>query len=286
MTGYGRAEAQTEQRKITVEIKSLNSKQLDLSTRIPGIYREKEYEIRGLVAKALGRGKVDLFVSVENMAGKSAPGAVNRDLFFQYYSQLQEIASEIGYDTVGEPLLQTILKMPDVMQTESIAIDEQEWTVFMDTVKGALESIDHFRQQEGAVLIADLLGRIDRIEELAKEVIPYENERVERVRTRLQENLQNYNVTVDQNRFEQEVIYYLEKFDITEEKVRLAQHCEYFRTVSRSEGAGRKLGFLAQEIGREINTMGSKANHAEIQKLVVLMKDELEKIKEQLLNIL
>lgn len=289
MTGYGRAERHTDQRKITVEIKSLNSKQLDLSARIPSIYREKEYEIRNKVGKAMGRGKVDLFVSVENIggAGKTVGGSINTELFKAYYLQLAELQKELGDTNTAEPLITTVLRLPDVMQTEAVAISDAEWAALSEAVNEAVENINAFRLQEGAVLIKDLLKRIDTIQELAAQIVPLEGERIETVRTRLMDNLKALQVNVDNNRFEQEVIYYLEKFDITEEKVRLKQHCDYFRSVAaESEGVGRKLGFIAQEIGREINTTGSKANHAGIQKIVVRMKDELEKIKEQLLNLL
>lgn len=288
MTGYGRAERHTERRKITVEIKSLNSKQLDLSTRIPSLYREKEYEIRNAVGKALGRGKVDLVVSVEPVGGtKAAAGTINRELFKAYYAQLVELQNEVGDKNGSEPLITTVLRLPEVMQTDAVEIGEAEWTALAEAVDEAVENLNRFRTQEGAVLIADLLKRIDTIESLAARIVPLEGERIETVRTRLQDSLKALQVPVDNNRFEQEIIYYLEKFDITEEKVRLKQHCDYFRTVAgESEGVGRKLGFIAQEIGREINTTGSKANHAEIQKIVVRMKDELEKIKEQLLNLL
>lgn len=288
MTGYGRAERHTDQRKITVEIKSLNSKQLDLSTRIPSIYREKEYEIRNTVSKAVGRGKVDLFVTVENIAGaKTAGGSINKGLFKTYYTQLVELQRELGDQNATEPLITTVLRLPDVMQTEAVVVSDQEWQALTDAVNEAVDNLNKFRIQEGEVLIKDLLKRIDTIQELAAQIIPLEGERIETVRTRLMENLKALQVNVDSNRFEQEIIYYLEKFDITEEKVRLKQHCDYFRTVAgESEGVGRKLGFIAQEMGREINTTGSKANHAGIQKIVVRMKDELEKIKEQLLNLL
>lgn len=288
MTGYGRAERHTDQRKITVEIKSLNSKQLDLSARIPSIYREKEYEIRNTVGKALGRGKVDLFVSVENVGGtKAVGGAINTELFKAYYLQLAALQKELGDTNTTEPLVTTVLRLPDVMQAESVTISDEEWTALSEAVDEAVDNINAFRLQEGAVLIKDLLARIDTIEELAAQIVPLEGERIETVRTRLMDNLNALQVNVDSNRFEQEVIFYLEKYDITEEKVRLKQHCDYFRTVAgESEGVGRKLGFIAQEIGREINTTGSKANHAGIQKIVVRMKDELEKIKEQLLNLL
>lgn len=288
MTGYGRAERHTDQRKITVEIKSLNSKQLDLSARIPSIYREKEYEIRNTVGKALGRGKVDLFVSVENVGGaKTAGGTINKELFKAYYAQLVELQRELGDRNGAEPLMTTVLRLPEVMQTETVAIGDEEWKALTEAVDEAVDNLNKFRLQEGAVLIGDLLKRIDTIQELAAQIVPLEGERIETVRTRLMDNLRALQVNVDNNRFEQEIIYYLEKFDITEEKVRLKQHCDYFRTVAgESEGVGRKLGFIAQEIGREINTTGSKANHAGIQKIVVRMKDELEKIKEQLLNLL
>ena len=288
MTGFGRAERHTDQRKITVEIKSLNSKQLDLSTRIPSIYREKEYEIRNTVSKAVGRGKVDLFVTVENIAGaKTAGGSINKELFKTYYTQLVELQRELGDQNATEPLITTVLRLPDVMQTEAVVVSDQEWQALTDAVNEAVDNLNKFRIQEGEVLIKDLLKRIDTIQELAAQIIPLEGERIETVRTRLMENLKALQVNVDSNRFEQEIIYYLEKFDITEEKVRLKQHCDYFRTVAgESEGVGRKLGFIAQEMGREINTTGSKANHAGIQKIVVRMKDELEKIKEQLLNLL
>lgn len=288
MTGYGRAERHTDQRKITVEIKSLNSKQLDLSARIPSIYREKEYEIRNTVGKALGRGKVDLFVSVENVGGtKTAGGTINKELFKAYYAQLVELQRELGDRNGAEPLMTTVLRLPEVMQTETVAIGDEEWKALAEAVDEAVDNLNQFRLQEGAVLIGDLLKRIDTIQELAAQIVPLEGERIETVRTRLMDNLKALRINVDSNRFEQEIIYYLEKFDITEEKVRLKQHCDYFRTVAgESEGVGRKLGFIAQEIGREINTTGSKANHAGIQKIVVRMKDELEKIKEQLLNLL
>ncbi len=289
MTGYGRAERHTKQRKIIVEIKSLNSKQLDMSVRIPTLYREKEYDIRNTVGRALGRGKVDIAVSFENLGGAKTGcgGTINTALFRSYYEQLVQLQRELGDTNGNEPLMTAVLRLPDVMQTEMVKIRPEEWAALAEAVDEAVENLNRFREQEGEVLIADLLKRIDTIEELAAQIVPLEGERIETVRARLRDNLEALQVKVDNNRFEQEIIYYLEKFDITEEKVRLKQHCDYFRTVAReSEGVGRKLGFIAQEIGREINTTGSKANHAGIQKLVVRMKDELEKIKEQLLNLL
>ena len=286
MTGYGRAERHAGDRKIAVEIKSLNSKQLDLSARIPAIYREKEYDIRTLAGKALSRGKIDVFVTVEQPGGMRT-ASINRELFKVYYEQLQEVASEAGYRIKDEPLAGAILRMPDVMQTETAGVSPEEWATLIETALEAIEAIDAFRAQEGRVLMDDLLQRVDTIEGLMGEIIPFEEERIEALRARLAENIEKLQLTIDRNRFEQEIIYYIEKLDVTEEKVRLKQHCDYFRTVmGETENMGRKLGFIAQEMGREINTMGSKANHAEIQKIVVQMKDELEKIKEQLLNIL
>lgn len=290
MTGYGRGECATSTRKITVEIKSLNSKQLDLSARIPSIYREKEYEIRNSVAKALSRGKVDLFVGFENLqssAGTSAAGAINMELFSNYYRQIKAAADNIGHNTMGDSLISAILRMPEVFQTETVTATAEEFDALLKAADQAIANIVAFRRQEGRVLIDDLTGRVDTIERLMNLVLPFEGERIETVRARITENLERVKVNIDNNRFEQEIIYYLEKFDITEEKVRLKQHCDYFRTVAgETDSVGRKLGFIAQEMGREINTMGSKANHSQIQKIVVEMKDELEKIKEQLLNIL
>lgn len=237
----------------------------------------------------MGRGKVDLCVSFENLGGAKTGcgGTINAALFKSYYEQLVRLRSEVGDTNGNEPLMTAVLRLPEVMQTEMVRVDPEEWTALAEAVNEAVENLNRFREQEGEVLIADLLKRIDTIEELAAQIVPLEGERIETVRARLRDNLEALQVKVDHNRFEQEIIYYLEKFDITEEKVRLKQHCDYFRTVAReSEGVGRKLGFIAQEIGREINTTGSKANHAGIQKLVVRMKDELEKIKEQLLNLL
>lgn len=289
MTGYGKGECSTVDRKITVEIKSLNSKQLDLSARIAPIYRDKEYEIRSAVAKALSRGKIDLYIGYENIQSNAitSGGSINMEIFTNYYNQILNASHTVGYNASNEPLLSTILRLPDVIQTETITIPQTEFAAMIKAVHDAIENINKFREQEGAVLMADLLMRVNLIETLLNSVVPFEGERIETVRTRINENIEKLNINIDNNRFEQEIIYYLEKFDITEEKVRLKQHCEYFRTVAcETEGVGRKLGFIAQEMGREINTMGSKANHAQIQKIVVDMKDELEKIKEQLLNIL
>ena len=289
MTGFGKAEAVLEHKKITVEIRSLNSKQLDLSMRVPSIYRQSEYEIRNLVAKRMLRGKVDVYISYE-IIGKSGSVALNREVFGDYLAQLRSIAAENGLpwnEAMAPAALTAVLRLPDAVQNEAADIPDEEIEALKGAVCEALDRMDAFRQQEGAILIADLLGRIDRIERLKNDILPYEKARTENIRNRIRENIESLGIAVDGNRLEQEMIYYLEKLDVTEEKVRLQNHCDYFREVSRSEdGVGRKLGFIAQEMGREINTLGSKANEATMQKMVVGMKDELEKIKEQLLNIL
>lgn len=290
MTGYGKGESQFGPKKITVEIRSLNSKQADLSIKLPQIYRPYEYEIRNRITGRLGRGKIDVFISYEISEGGSSV-SINREAFNSYFKQLHDIASENhmewGSAAMDAALMAAIVRMPDVIQNEASSIDEQEAAVLLQTVETALEHLDAFRCQEGAVLIADLLRRIDKIESLKNEVTPYEKARTETIKNRIRESIESVGIPVDSNRLEQEMIFYVEKLDITEEKVRLQNHCKYFREVAHSEeGVGRKLGFIAQELGREINTLGSKANHAEMQKLVVEMKDELEKIKEQVLNIL
>ncbi len=289
MTGYGKAEAVLEHKKITVEIRSLNSKQLDLSMRVPSLYRQSEYEIRNLVAKRALRGKVDVYISYEAI-GRAGSVALNREAFGDYLAQLRDIAVENGLawnDAMAPAAMAAVLRLPDVVQNEATDIPDEEIAALKGAVTEALDRMDAFRAQEGAILIADLLGRIDRIERLKNDILPYEKARTETIRNRIRENIESLGIAVDGNRLEQEMIYYLEKLDVTEEKVRLQNHCDYFREVSRSEeGVGRKLGFIAQEMGREINTLGSKANEATMQKMVVGMKDELEKIKEQLLNIL
>lgn len=289
MTGYGRGEAVADQRKIIVEIRSLNSKQLDLSVKMPSRYRQSEYEIRNTVAKRMQRGKVDVFICYESSSAMSTM-AINRELFGAYYEQLHRLATENKMEwgtPVDASALASILRLPDVVQNETEQTPEAELAALHNAVDAALNHIDTFRRQEGLILITDLSKRIDRIEALKNAVTPYEKARTETIKTRIREQIEALNIPVDQNRLEQEMIYYIEKLDITEEKVRLQNHCSYFREVAHSEeGAGRKLGFITQELGREINTMGSKSNDANMQKMVVEMKDELEKIKEQLLNIL
>ena len=286
MTGFGKGEAALRNKKITVEIRSLNSKLLDLSLRLPAVYRQSEYEIRNLIARTIQRGKVDVFVTVESQAVETS-ARINREVFREYLRQMNDTLSFSGIDAGYDAILPVIMRLPDVVATEAEAISEEEHAALLAAVEAAAAHLDAFREQEGAILIADLLRRVELIEQYKTEVVPFEKARTETVKARILDNLSKLAVDVDRNRLEQEMIFYLEKLDITEEKVRLTNHCNYFREVASSEeGAGRKLGFIAQEMGREINTMGSKANEPNIQILVVKMKDELEKIKEQVLNIL
>ena len=286
MTGFGRGEASAANKKITVEIRSLNSKQLDMSVRVPSIYRQAEYEIRDTVAKALGRGKVDVTVSVETTAVQTS-AHINKEVFREYLHQMSDALTFSGIDAGYDAMLPALMRMPDVVSTEAASVGEEEIAALRSAVADAVANIDAFRLQEGAILIADLLQRVDRIEEYKQQVVPFEKARTETIRNRICEHIAQLAVEIDSNRLEQEMIFYIEKLDITEEKVRLSNHCRYFREVAAAEdGVGRKLGFIAQEMGREINTMGSKANDSDIQILVVKMKDELEKIKEQVLNIL
>ena len=278
MTGFGKGEAALRNKKITVEIRSLNSKQLDLSLRLPAVYRQSEYEIRNLIARTIQRGKVDVFVTVESQAVETS-ARINREVFREYLRQMNDTLSFSGIDAGYDAILPVIMRLPDVVATEAEAISEEEHAALLAAVEAAAAHLDAFREQEGAILIADLLRRVELIEQYKTEVVPFEKARTETVKARILDNLSKLAVDVDRNRLEQEMIFYLEKLDITEEKVRLANHCNYFREVASSEeGAGRKLGFIAQEMGREINTMGSKANEPNIQILVVKMKDELEKI--------
>ena len=286
MTGFGKGEASFGTKKITVELRSLNSKQLDLNIKLPALYRQSETELRNLVAQRLQRGKVDLFVSVESQQVETS-AHINREIFREYLRQLNDALAFSGIDADYDDMLPVLMRMPDVVSVEAERVTEEESAALMAAAADAVERLDAFRVQEGAVLIADLLRRVDLIERYREEVVPFEKARTETIRARILDNLSKLGVEVDRNRLEQEMIYYLEKLDITEEKVRLENHCRYFREVAAGEEApGRKLGFIAQEMGREINTMGSKANESNIQILVVRMKDELEKIKEQVLNIL
>ena len=287
MTGFGKAEVAANNGKtFTAEIRSLNSKQLDLGLRIPSAYRELENEIRSLVAKRVVRGKVDLSISVTSTDAANA-SRIDKALFAEYLHQMDEALAYADITAEYEVLIPCIMKMPNVIQSDIAEITDSEKRAVMKAVEVAIDKLDAFRKQEGTILIADLLRRVDEIEQMRNEIIPFEAQRVESIRQRIREGIEKLGVEVDNNRLEQEMIFYIEKLDITEEKVRLENHCKYFREVAHNEEqAGRKLGFIAQEMGREINTTGSKANQHDIQKLVVKMKDELEKIKEQVLNIL
>lgn len=286
MTGFGKAEATLPNKKITVEIRSLNAKQLDLNLRLPGVYRQSEYEVRNLIARSAERGKVDVFVTIESQTVETA-ARINREAFREYLHQMNDALTFSGIDADYDAIVPCIMRLPDVVSTEAETISDEEHAALLATVERAAAALNEFRAQEGAILIADLLHRVERIEAYQREVEPFEKARIESVKTRILDGLTQLKVDIDRNRLEQEMIFYLEKLDITEEKVRLSNHCRYFREVAASEqAAGRKLGFIAQEMGREINTLGSKANEANIQVLVIQMKDELEKIKEQVLNIL
>ena len=286
MTGFGKGEAALQNKKITVEIRSLNSKQLDLGLRLPAVYRQSEYEIRNIIARTIQRGKVDVFVTVESQAVET-PARINKEVFREYLHQMTDTLAFAGIDADYDAIVPVIMRLPEVISTETESISDEEHAALIAATEAAAARLDAFRMQEGAILIADLLGRVDRIESYKEEVVPFEKARTETIKARILDNLEKLQADVDRNRLEQEMIFYLEKLDITEEKVRLANHCRYFREVAAGEeGAGRKLGFIAQEMGREINTMGAKANESNIQILVVKMKDELEKIKEQVLNIL
>ena len=286
MTGFGKGEAALQNKKITVEIRSLNSTHVDIGLRLPAVYRQSEYEIRNIIARTIQRGKVDVFVTVEAQAVET-PARINKEVFREYLRQMTDTLAFAGIDADYDAIVPVIMRLPEVVSTETESISDEEHAALIAATEAAAARLDAFRMQEGAILIADLLGRVDRIESYKEEVVPFEKARTETIKARILDNLEKLQADVDRNRLEQEMIFYLEKLDITEEKVRLANHCRYFREVAAGEeGAGRKLGFIAQEMGREINTMGSKANESNIQILVVKMKDELEKIKEQVLNIL
>ena len=286
MTGFGKGEVSLPNKKITVEVRSLNSKQLDLSVRMPGIYRQKEFDLRSAAAAAIQRGKADITVTVENTT-VSTSATVNKEIFAEYIRQVNDALTYSGVSAEYDAIIPAVLRMPEVVSAQAENLSDEESAALMQALELALVQFNSFREQEGATLIADLLRRVDMIEEYKRQVEPFEATRAETIKNRIRENLAQLKVDVDTNRLEQEMIFYIEKLDITEEKVRLANHCNYFREVAASEeAAGRKLGFIAQEMGREINTLGSKANEANMQILVVKMKDELEKIKEQVLNIL
>ena len=287
MTGYGKTTVTYKEKKINVEIKSLNSKALDLSTRIAPLYREKEMEMRQMIAQALIRGKVDFNVWIEKEAGSDAT-PINAALVENYYHQINNISAKTGIP-LPEDWFYTLLRMPDVLtKTETEVLSEEEWAVVKGAVADAIGKLVVFRQQEGAALQAKFNEKIHNIATLLTSIEPYEKARVEKIRTRIIEGLKSIpEAEYDKNRLEQELIYYIEKLDISEEKQRLTNHLKYFReTMDEPAGQGKKLGFIAQEMGRESNTTGSKSNNAEMQNIVVKMKDELEQIKEQVLNAL
>lgn len=287
MTGFGKAEFEVNNKKFTIEIKSLNSKQIDINTRTPALYREKDIIIRKILSEKLIRGKVDFNIYVENL-GDESNSKINEPILKSYFQHLRKISKELNLE-VDHSTLQATMRLPDVVKTEYETLDNTEWDIIYSNIQKALVEIDEFRIQEGNALLTDISGNIESIKNLLAELEPFEELRIESVRTRLTENLDKIklNGTVDENRFEQELIFYLEKLDINEEKVRLTNHCEYFlETIVQPIPTGKKLGFISQELGREINTIGSKANETNIQRIVVQMKDHLERIKEQLLNVL
>ena len=289
MTGFGKAEMSNVEKKIVVEVKSLNSKQADVSIRMPNEYNQKEIEIRNILAKNLKRGKIYCQISVENKGG-DPPVKINKKLAVNYINELQDIAKKSDIQNTQIDYLAIAARLPEVVYNNMEEISKEEFSILLQAINLAFIEIDNFRQHEGEILAEDFRDRISKILNMLNHIKPYEEERIVRIREKLETEFANYSekLNVDANRFEQELIFYLEKFDITEEKIRLKKHCDYFLDTLENEESekGKKLGFVAQEIGREINTIGSKANHTEIQKSVIQMKDELEKIKEQMMNIL
>lgn len=287
MTGYGKAEANLPDKKVSVEIKCLNSKNNDTFVKIPNAYRSKELELRQIINEKLQRGKIDVVIFSENNAGV-APALINKEAVKAYFLQLQDISREIGTET-DENLLSIAMRLPDAVKQERNEPDETEWVKIKELLLLAIAQVDEFRLQEGKALEKDILANVNNILEGLQETGKYENARIGKIREKLNAQLKELKIKedMDKNRFEQELIYYLEKMDVSEEKVRLANHCRYFHeTMQNEENAGKKLGFILQEMGREINTLGSKAGDSDMQKIVVCMKDDLEKIKEQILNIL
>jgi uncharacterized protein (TIGR00255 family) len=287
MTGYGKAEITLPDKKVTIEIKSLNSKNNDTYIKLPNAYRSKELELRQIINEKLQRGKIDANIFYELNAGIS-PATINKELVKSYYLQLKEINKELGVES-DENLLSVVMRLPDTIKLEKNEFEETEWLKIKEVVNLAIAQVDAFRVQEGKVLEKDMLVNVENILKGLADVGKYEDARIGKIREKLNSQLQELKIReeVDKNRFEQELIYYLEKMDVSEEKVRLANHCRYFHeTIRNEENAGKKLGFILQEMGREINTLGSKAGDSDMQKIVVNMKDDLEKIKEQILNIL
>lgn len=286
MTGYGKSELEINNKKIIIEIKSLNSKQLDINLKLSNSFREKELEIRKILKK-LERGKVEFYINIESLESELSV-SINKPSFLAYYNQIKEIGNELDIKT-SELTINNILKLPDVLQNKKNVLDENEWENLKTQIDLAILNLNKFREQEGSALEKDIELRINKILNLLSEVDAPEENRIEKIKERIKNNFNNFltEKNIDENRFEQELIYYIEKIDITEEKTRLRNHCNYFlKNIKTTAPVGKKLGFISQEIGREINTLGSKANDSDLQKIVIKMKDELEKIKEQLLNIL
>ncbi len=287
MTGYGKAESLLPNKKLTIEIRSLNSKQLDTNTRLPSLYKEKELEIRKLIASSLERGKVECSFFYE-LSTETSSGTINELVVKSYFDQLNSISKELGLKPSQE-LLSIAMRMPDALRNDRAELEDEEWKQVKESIQEALRQVNGFRLQEGESLDKDLRERLAAITARLEDIEQLEGDRIARIRERIGNNLSEYvgKEGIDQNRFEQELIFYTEKVDISEEKVRHANDCRYFLETMENEGpVGKKLGFISQEMGREINTLGSKANHVEIQRLVVEMKDELERVKEQMLNIL
>lgn len=286
MTGFGKASCEFGNKKIVAEVKSLNSKQPDISTRISGMYREKEIELRNKISQALERGKIDFSLYIDNSSSESVV-QINKTVVESYYNQINQLANNLSIE-IPNNWFEILLRMPEVMKSETQEMSEEEWGKIMEIVSEALQSLKEFRKQEGKSLENVFIKKIESINKLLNKIDLYEGERIEKIKSKLEENLQNISekFEYDKNRLEQELIFYIEKLDVNEEKVRLKQHLDYFLETMKEKSPGKKLGFIAQEIGREINTLGSKSNHGEMQKIVVLMKDELEQIKEQVLNVL
>jgi len=288
MTGFGKANCEIDGKKFLIEIRSLNSKQLDLTVKLPFLLKNKEVEIRNELSTRLERGKIELYIRIDAVEQENFT-EINKEAIKNYYKQLSELSSEMSLTLTPDAFFQMIMRIPDVLKSENSEIDEKQWAQIFNAVISAIDSTNEHRKNEGQILYQDINARVQLINSLVDEVEKFDSKRIENVRTRIKLRLEEIanDFSYDNNRFEQEMIYYIEKNDITEEKVRLRNHCSYFlETAALDSGNGKKLGFITQEIGREINTIGSKANDYDVQKIVVQMKDELEKIKEQLMNIL
>ncbi len=286
MTGYGSSSAETDEKKVTVELRSLNSKQMDINTRMPWYYKEKEIEIRAMISKGLVRGKADLNIFIDSLDETDVP-SLNRTAIKSYYNQLTDIAGELDIEN-RKVLLSIIMQLPETLKTDRQTLSDEDWKLISGLIDKAIKDLNAYRAEEGRSIEKELKKRINLIESYLKDIQPYEEERIRVLREKIYNNLKQLeSENIDEYRLEQEILYYTEKLDINEEKERLGKHCDYFKqTLDAETVKGKKLGFISQEIGREINTLGSKANDISIQKIVVMMKDELEKIKEQILNVL